>query len=139
MAGPKLRLVLNRSNTQVKLDIREIEQVLGLRADFPIPADIAVPISVNAGVPVVEVAPRVPVQAGPFGIKASPNGKLIAVAARESAKVDFEGNTISIIDVDRARAGSPGAELARVRVGTNDPAGQARPFTLAWTAATNPG
>src|SRR5215467_6663437 len=86
-----------------------------------------------AGVPVVEVAPRVPVQTGPFGIKASPNGKLIAVTARESAKVDFEGNTISIIDVDRARTGSPGAELARVRVGTDDPAGQARPFTVAWT------
>src|SRR3982075_1816053 len=30
-----------------------------------------------AGVPVVEVAPRVPVQTGPFGIKASPNGKLM--------------------------------------------------------------
>jgi DNA-binding beta-propeller fold protein YncE len=86
-----------------------------------------------AGVPVVEVAPRVPVQTGPFGIKASPNGKLIAVTARESAKIDFEGNTISIIDVDRARAGAPGAELARVRVGTDDPAGQARPFTVAWT------
>jgi DNA-binding beta-propeller fold protein YncE len=89
--------------------------------------------SALAGVPVVEVAPRVPVQTGPFGIKASPNGKLIAVTARESAKVDFEGNTISIIDVDRARSGAPGAELARVRVGTDDPAGQSRPFTLAWT------
>jgi DNA-binding beta-propeller fold protein YncE len=86
-----------------------------------------------AGVPVVEVAPRVPVQTGPFGIKASPNGKLIAVTARESATADFEGNTISIIDVDRARTGSPGAELARVRVGTDDPAGQSRPFTVAWT------
>src|SRR5215468_7731268 len=89
--------------------------------------------SALAGVPVVEVAPRVPVQTGPFGIKASPNGKLIAVTARESAKVDFEGNTISIIDVDRARAGAPGAELARVRVGTDDPGGQSRPFTVAWT------
>jgi len=86
-----------------------------------------------AGVPVVEVAPRIPVQTGPFGIKASPNGKLIAVTARESAKVDFEGNTISIIDVDRARAGAHGAEAARVRVGTDDPAGQSRPFTVAWT------
>jgi DNA-binding beta-propeller fold protein YncE len=86
-----------------------------------------------AGVPVVEIAPRVPVQTGPFGIKASPNGKLIAVTARESAKIDFEGNTISIIDVDRARAGAPGAELARVRVGTDDASGQSRPFTVAWT------
>ena len=60
IAGPKLRLVLNRANTQVKLDVREIEQVLGLRAEFPIPTDIAVPISVNAGVPVVEQAPDAP-------------------------------------------------------------------------------
>lgn len=86
-----------------------------------------------AGVPVVEVAPRIPVQTGPFGIKASPDGKFIAVTARESAQVDFEGNTISIIDVDRARLGQPGAERARIRVGTDDPNGQARPFTVAWT------
>ena len=58
IAGSKLRLVLNRANTQVKLDVREIEQVLGMRADFPIPSDIAVPISVNAGVPVVDFEPR---------------------------------------------------------------------------------
>ncbi len=60
IAGPKLRLVLNRANTQVKLEIREVEQVLGLRAEFPVPSDIAVPISVNAGVPVVEHAPDSP-------------------------------------------------------------------------------
>src|SRR5438093_12360041 len=35
------------------------------------------------GVPVVEIAPRIPVQTGPFGIKASPDGKLNAVTARE--------------------------------------------------------
>jgi len=86
-----------------------------------------------AGAPVVEVAPRVPVQTGPFGIKASPNGKFIAVTARESGQADFEGNTISIIDVDRARAGAAGAEATRVRVGTDDPNGQTRPFTVAWT------
>ena len=86
-----------------------------------------------AGDPVVEIAPRIPVQAGPFGIRASPNGKLIAVTARERADIDFEGNTISIIDVDLARMGSPNAELARVQVGTDNPNGQTRPFTLAWT------
>ena len=85
------------------------------------------------GVPVVEVAPRVPVQTGPFGIKASPDGRLIAVTARESGKIDFEGNTISIIDVDLARQGLPGAEAARIRVGTDDPDGQTRPFTVSWT------
>ena len=86
-----------------------------------------------AGEPVVEIAPRIPVQAGPFGIQASPNGKLIAVVARERADIAFEGNTISIINVDLARTGSPNAEVARVRVGTDDPNGQTRPFTLAWT------
>jgi len=60
IAGPKLRLVLNRANTQVKLDVREVESVLGLRAEFPIPSDISVPIAVNAGVPVVEYAPDAP-------------------------------------------------------------------------------
>src|SRR5258706_292891 len=93
------------------------------------------PIDRNTGGPPrqIEIAPRIPVQTGPFGIKASPNGKFIAVTARESGQADFEGNTISIIDVDRARAGAPGAEAARVRVGTDDPNGQTRPFTVAWT------
>jgi DNA-binding beta-propeller fold protein YncE len=89
--------------------------------------------SALAGVPVVEVAPRIPVQVGPFGIQASPNGKLIAVTARERADIDFLGNTISIIDVDRARTGALNAEVARVQVGTDDPNGQTRPFTLVWT------
>lgn len=53
IAGPKLKLVLNRANAQVKLDVREVEHVLGLRAAFPVPYDIAVPLSINAGVPVV--------------------------------------------------------------------------------------
>ncbi len=86
------------------------------------------------GEPVVEVAPRIPVQTGPFGIAASPNGKLIAVTARETnLEDDNEGNTISIIDVDLAREGKPGAEAARVQVGTDDPKGMARPFAVAWT------
>jgi DNA-binding beta-propeller fold protein YncE len=86
------------------------------------------------GEPVVEIAPRIPVQSGPFGIAASPNGKLIAVTARESnLEDDVEGNTISIIDVDLARQGKPGAEAARVQVGTDDPKGLGRPFAVAWT------
>jgi pilus assembly protein CpaE len=58
IAGPKLRLVLNRANAQVKLDVREIEHVLGLKASFPVPYDLAVPLSINAGVPVVTHDPR---------------------------------------------------------------------------------
>jgi len=81
----------------------------------------------------VEVAPRIPVQTGPFGIRANPKGNLVAVTARESNITGKEGNTISIIDVDRARQGLPGAEAARVQVGTDDPKGEARPFTVSWT------
>jgi pilus assembly protein CpaE len=58
IAGPKLRLVLNRANAQVKLDVREVEHVLGLKAAFPIPYDLAVPLSINAGLPVVTHDPR---------------------------------------------------------------------------------
>jgi len=61
IAGPKLKLVLNHANAKVKLDVKEIERVLGMSADFPIPDDIAVPISVNAGRPVVVDEPKAPV------------------------------------------------------------------------------
>jgi pilus assembly protein CpaE len=61
IAGPKLKLVLNHANTKVKLDVKEIERVLGLSANFAVPDDIAVPISVNAGVPVVIDEPKAPV------------------------------------------------------------------------------
>jgi pilus assembly protein CpaE len=61
IAGPKLKLVLNHANAKVKLDVKEIERVLGLSANFPIPDDIAVPISVNAGKPVIVENPKAPV------------------------------------------------------------------------------
>jgi DNA-binding beta-propeller fold protein YncE len=86
-----------------------------------------------AGAPVVEVAPRIPVQAGPFGIAASPNGKFVAVTARQNNRTGIEGNTISIIDVDLARQGLPGAEAARVQIGTDGTSAQSRPFWVAWT------
>lgn len=86
-----------------------------------------------AGNSVVEIAPRIPVQAGPFGINASPNGKYIAVTGRESHMTDFEGNTMSLIDVDLARQALPGAEVARLLVGTDNPNEKGRPFWTAWT------
>lgn len=86
-----------------------------------------------AGVKVVEVAPRIPVQAGPFGIAASPNGKFVAITSRQSSKTGVGGNTISIIDVDLARQGLPGAEAARVQIGSDRANEQARPFWVAWT------
>jgi pilus assembly protein CpaE len=56
-----LKLVLNHANAKVKLDVKEIERVLGMSANFAVPDDLAVPMSVNAGRPVVVDEPKAPV------------------------------------------------------------------------------
>jgi len=76
---------------------------------------------------------RIPTQIGPWGIAASPNRRWIVAANRESQQVAFEGNTISIIDVELARVRSLEAEVVRVRVGTSDPKVQTRPFIPSFT------
>ena len=79
-----------------------------------------------------EVA-RIPVQSGGFGISTSPDGKLVAIAAREDARDGKEGNTISIIDVEQALREPGKGEVARVLVGTSNPKVQTRPFVAAFT------
>lgn len=79
-----------------------------------------------------EVA-RIPVQSGGFGISTSPDGKLVAIAAREDARDGKEGNTISIIDVEQALREPGKGEVARVLVGTSNPEVQTRPFVAAFT------
>ena len=64
VAGPKLHLVLNRANSKVLLEISEIEQTLGLPAQFQIPSDISVPQAVNRGTPVLIDNPRSPAGKG---------------------------------------------------------------------------
>lgn len=54
----KVKLTLNRANSKVKLDIADVERTLQLKADCLIPSDIAVPQSINKGVPIVIDAPR---------------------------------------------------------------------------------
>lgn len=54
----KLRLVLNRANSKVKLDVGEVERTLQVKADSLIPSDVVVPQSVNKGAPVVMDAPK---------------------------------------------------------------------------------
>ncbi len=54
----KISLVLNRSNSKVKLDVSEVERTLQVEAESRIPSDVAVPQSVNKGVPIVLDAPR---------------------------------------------------------------------------------
>jgi DNA-binding beta-propeller fold protein YncE len=85
-----------------------------------------------AGDPEAELA-RVPVEAGPFGLAVSPDGKLLAAASRESAQTGVEGRTISLIDIARAAAGGADAERARVMVGTNNASVATRPFAVAFT------
>ena len=79
-----------------------------------------------------EVA-RIPVGVGPWGIAVSPDGGLVAVANRESARTGAEGNTISIIDVEKAIAGAKDAEVARLLLGTNNPTTATRPYAPAFT------
>jgi pilus assembly protein CpaE len=54
----RLRLLLNRANSRVQLDVGEVERTLGLKADSLIPSDIVVPQTVNKGTPVVLDAPK---------------------------------------------------------------------------------
>ena len=72
------------------------------------------------GDPLAEIH-RIPAQVGAWGMAATPDGRHIIVASGGSQKDGSVGNTISIIDVDRASAGAGDAEVARILVGTDDP------------------
>jgi len=54
----KLKLILNRANSKAKLDVGEVERTLAIKADGLIPSDVAVPQSVNKGVPVLIDSPK---------------------------------------------------------------------------------
>ena len=71
---------------------------------------------------------RIPMQVGPWGITATPDGRHVIVANGGSQRENRSGNTISIIDVDRASAGAEDAEVARVVVGTDDLREQTHPL-----------
>lgn len=76
---------------------------------------------------------RIPMQAGGFGISTSPDGTLVAHASRENAQTGKEGNTVSLIDVRKAFKNPAKAEVARIRVGTDDRTVGTRPFVAAFT------
>jgi DNA-binding beta-propeller fold protein YncE len=71
---------------------------------------------------------RVPTQVGPWGITATPDRRHVIVTNGGSQRDGSAGNTISVIDVDRASAGAARAEIARVLVGTDDPSVQSHPL-----------
>ena len=63
---------------------------------------------------------RIPMQVGPWGITATPGQRHIIVSNGGSQRDGSAGNTISVVDVDRASTGAANAEVARVLVGTDD-------------------
>jgi pilus assembly protein CpaE len=58
LAGNKLKLVLNRANARVNLEIADVERAIGLPVSFRVPSDIAVPQAVNRGTPVILDRPK---------------------------------------------------------------------------------
>ena len=64
---------------------------------------------------------RVPDQRAAWGMAGTPDRRHIIVASGGSQKDSYEGNLITILDVDRAAADPASAEVGRVRVGTDDP------------------
>jgi pilus assembly protein CpaE len=49
----RIRFVLNRANSKVGMKKREVESALGVKINFEVPSDRAVPIAVNRGTPAV--------------------------------------------------------------------------------------
>jgi DNA-binding beta-propeller fold protein YncE len=71
---------------------------------------------------------RIRAQVGPWGITATPDQRYVIVANGGSQRDGSAGNTLSVIDVDRASAGAGNGEVVRVLVGTDDPTEQTHPL-----------
>lgn len=54
----KIKLIINRANSRVRLDARDVEKALEMRASANVPSDILMPLSLNKGVPIVLDSPR---------------------------------------------------------------------------------
>jgi pilus assembly protein CpaE len=53
----RIRFVLNRANSKVGMKKKEVESALGVKIEFEIPSDRAVPLAVNRGAPAVIADP----------------------------------------------------------------------------------
>lgn len=58
MPVSRVKLLLNRANAKVKLDIGEVEKTLQMKADILLASDILIPQSVNKGNPAVLESPK---------------------------------------------------------------------------------
>lgn len=93
LAGSKLHLVLNRANSKVLLEIGEIEQTLGLPAEFQIPSDISVPQAVNRGTPVLIDSPKSPAGKGLEAIVTSLLGSEHAAGDADGSSSEGDSST----------------------------------------------
>ena len=76
----KIKLVLNRTKSKARMEVGDVERVLGRKADALIPSDIVVPRSINEGLPAVLGAPKSEVARSIEAL-----AKLVRVADRRSA------------------------------------------------------
>jgi len=72
-------------------------------------------------------------RAGLVGRRSGSIVRLVALTDRDDDETDQAGRYISLIDVDKAIAKSPDAEIRRVLVGIDDAQGESHPFSLAFT------
>jgi pilus assembly protein CpaE len=61
MTHQRRHFVLNRADSKVGLDVKDVEATVGLSVDVALPSSRVVPLSTNQGTPVVESQPRSPI------------------------------------------------------------------------------
>lgn len=61
MTTQQRHFVINRADSKVGLDVKDVEATVGLPVDIAIPSSRSVPLSMNQGTPLVECEPRSPV------------------------------------------------------------------------------
>ncbi len=71
----QVHVVLNRADSKVLVDEKDVEKALGRGVSTRVPSDRAVPRSVNMGVPIVIEAPRSAVAKALAGLSQKPLGK----------------------------------------------------------------
>jgi pilus assembly protein CpaE len=57
----RIRMVLNRADSKVGLNIPEVEKTLGTKVDVAVPSSREVPLSINRGIAITEDQPKSPV------------------------------------------------------------------------------
>jgi pilus assembly protein CpaE len=65
----RMQLLLNRADSKVGLNIREVEKSLGTTIDLTLPSSREVPFAVNQGIAIVAARPKAPVSKALFKVR----------------------------------------------------------------------